>query len=52
MRHEGDERVEHVGLGRLSAGLGFAGLGIWLMSGLAGGNLGLIESFFPGDAAP
>lgn len=51
-RHEGDERVEHVGLGRLSAGLGFAGLGIWLMSGLAGGNLGLIESFFPGDAAP
>lgn len=51
-RHEGDERVEQVGLGRLSAGLVFAGLGLWLASGLAGANLGLIESFFPGDAAP
>jgi thiol:disulfide interchange protein len=51
-RHEGDDRVEHAGLGRLTAGILFAGLGLWLASGLAGANLGLIESFFPGDAAP
>ncbi len=51
-RHEGDERIEHVGLGRLVAALVFTGLGLWLASGLAGANLGLIESFFPGDAAP
>ena len=51
-RHEGDDRVEHAGLGRLTAAIVFAGLGLWLASGLAGANLGLIESFFPGDAAP
>jgi len=51
-RHEGDDRVEHAGLGRLTAGIMFAGLGLWLAAGLAGANLGLIESFFPGDAAP
>lgn len=51
-RHEGDDRVEHAGLGRLTAAIIFAGIGLWLASGLAGANLGLIESFFPGDAAP
>lgn len=51
-RHEGDDRVEHVGVGRLAAALIFAGIGLWLASGLAGHHLGLVESFFPGDAAP
>jgi thiol:disulfide interchange protein len=51
-RHDGDERIEHAGLGRLSAAIICAALAIWLASGLAGNHLGLIESFFPGDQAP
>mgnify|MGYP001597409470 CR=1 FL=1 len=46
-RHEGDDRVEHVGVGRLCAGLVFTALAIWLAAGLAGVNLGIIETFFP-----
>lgn len=48
-RHEGDERIAEVGVGRLALAIAFAALGIWLASGLMGGRLGLVESFFPGD---
>jgi len=51
-RHEGDDRIEHVGLGRLSTAIICTALAVWLASGLTGNHLGLIESFFPGDAAP
>ncbi len=51
-RQSGDEPVVRRGFARVGFGLLFAGLGLWLGAGLFGVNLGLIESFFPGDAAP
>lgn len=48
-RHDGDDRIEHVGLGRLAGAIAFATLALWFASGLMGNRLGLIESFFPGD---
>ena len=52
LRFSSDEPVEQVGVGRLLIALTFIALGIWLASGLAGNNLGLFESFFPGDEVP
>ena len=51
-RHDGDERIEHAGLSRVTTAIVCTALAVWLASGLAGHHLGLIESFFPGDAAP
>ncbi len=52
LRFSGDSDVPQVGVGRLLIALGFLALGIWFISGLAGNNLGLFESFFPGDPVP
>jgi thiol:disulfide interchange protein len=52
LRLEGDARIEHLAPQRLLLVLAFLGLGVWLVHGLAGGNLGIVESFFPNDPAP
>ncbi len=52
LRFNGDGDVPQVGVGRLMIALTFLALGIWFASGLAGNNLGLFESFFPGDPVP
>ncbi len=52
LRFNGDSEVAQVGVSRLMIALTFLALGIWFASGLAGNNLGLFESFFPGDAVP
>lgn len=52
LRFSSDSPVEQVGVGRLLIAIVFLALGIWLASGLAGHNLGLFESFFPGDEVP
>jgi thiol:disulfide interchange protein DsbD len=52
LRFNGDSDVAQVGVSRLMIALTFLALGIWFASGLAGNNLGLFESFFPGDAVP
>lgn len=52
LRFSSDEPVEQVGVSRLLIAITFLALGIWLASGLAGNNLGLFESFFPGDEVP
>jgi thiol:disulfide interchange protein DsbD len=52
LRFSGDSPVEQIGLGRLFTGLIFLSVAVWLASGLAGNNLGLFESFFPGDVVP
>ncbi len=52
LRFTGDSPVNEIGLGRLFTGLIFISAAIWLASGLAGNNLGLFESFFPGDPVP
>jgi thiol:disulfide interchange protein len=52
LRFTSDEPVEQVGVSRLLIALGFLALGLWFASGLAGNNLGLFESFFPGDEVP
>jgi thiol:disulfide interchange protein DsbD len=51
-RHDGDERVVQVGVGRLAVAIVCAALALWFASGLVGHHLGLVESFFPGDPAP
>ncbi len=51
-RHDGDERVEHLGADRLVGAIVFLALAIWLGAGVGGLNLGFVEAFFPGDAAP
>ena len=48
----GDSEVPQVGVSRMLIALTFLALGIWFASGLAGNNLGLFESFFPGDEVP
>lgn len=45
-----DEPVARVGPWRLLAALAFAALALWFAAGLAGARLGVVESFFPGDA--
>ena len=52
LRFNGDSEVAQIGVGRLMLALGFLALGVWFISGLAGNNLGLFESFFPGDPVP
>ncbi len=52
LRFSGDSEVTQVGVSRMLIALSFLALGIWLASGLAGNNLGLFESFFPGDEVP
>ena len=52
LRFNGDSPINEIGLGRLFTGLIFISAAIWLASGLAGNNLGLFESFFPGDPVP
>jgi thiol:disulfide interchange protein len=52
LRFTGDDKIEEVGVGRLLTAITFLALGLWLASGLAGNNLGLFESFFPGDPLP
>lgn len=47
LRLHDDARVEGLGLGRLLAVLAFAALGFWLFAGLLGGEVGLLEGFFP-----
>ena len=49
LRWEGDDRIEHVGPGRLLLALAFAGLGLYFAAGLAGTTLGAFEGLFPGD---
>jgi thiol:disulfide interchange protein len=51
-RWSGDARIEEVRPPRLLIALCFLALALWLGSGLCGHNLGTLESFFPGDAAP
>ncbi len=52
LRFNDDQKIESIGLGRLFFGIIFLSGALWLLSGLAGNNLGLIESFFPGDPIP
>jgi thiol:disulfide interchange protein len=52
LRFSGDSEVPQVGVSRMLIALTFLALGIWFASGLAGSNLGLFESFFPGDEVP
>jgi thiol:disulfide interchange protein len=52
IRLQGDQAVAEVGLGRLFLALPFLALALWFAAGLAGANLGRVEGFFPGDAAP
>ncbi len=52
VRMPGDAPVAEAGLGRVLIGVAFGAVGLWLLAGLAGHNLGVLESFFPGDAAP
>jgi thiol:disulfide interchange protein len=49
IRWEGDDRVEQVGLGRLSLAIGFFGLALWFGAGITGTTLGAVEGLFPGD---
>jgi thiol:disulfide interchange protein DsbD len=44
-RTDSDSPVEHVGAGRLILCLIFATMAIWLMGGVAGNDLGRLESF-------
>lgn len=52
LRFSGDNQLAEVGVGRVLTGIGFLAVALWLASGLAGNNLGLFESFFPGDPLP
>jgi thiol:disulfide interchange protein DsbD len=52
LRLPGDVRLTEIGVGRLLTGLAFIALGLWFVAGLTGANLGVIEAFFPADAAP
>ena len=52
LRWKGDAPVAGIGFGRLLAGVAFLALGLWLAAGLAGHEVGLLESFFPGDEVP
>ena len=50
LRCEGDDRIAHIGPGRLLLALAFAALGLFFAAGLAGTSLGAFEGLFPGDA--
>jgi len=52
VRMRDDEAVGRPGAMRVVLALAFLALGGWLASGLVGNHLGIIESFFPADAAP
>jgi thiol:disulfide interchange protein len=52
LRFPGDNQLTEVGVGRVLTGIAFLAIALWLASGLAGNNLGLFESFFPGDPLP
>ncbi len=53
IRSKGDAPVKKRGVMRLVMCFLFAVMGVWLLWGLLGnGHLGIIESFFPRDAAP
>jgi thiol:disulfide interchange protein DsbD len=52
LRFPGDSQLAEVGVGRVLTGIAFLAVALWLASGLAGHNLGLFESFFPGDPLP
>ena len=52
LRFPGDNPLPEVGVGRVLTGIAFLAIALWLASGLAGNNLGLFESFFPGDLLP
>lgn len=51
-RFAGDSPVEHVGAGRTLLAIGFLALGLVLLAGLCGHDLGTVEAFFPGDPTP
>lgn len=46
-RLPGDEKVEHIGLPRMFVALAFAGLGLYLLGGLAGRDVGLFGALLP-----
>lgn len=52
LRFPGDNPLPEVGVGRVLTGISFLAVALWLASGLAGNDLGLFESFFPGDPLP
>jgi thiol:disulfide interchange protein len=52
IRLHDDSPVTSLGVGRLLIGISFLILALWLASGLFGVNLGVVESWFPADAAP
>jgi len=52
IRIKDDEPVGNLGLGRLAFAGVFACLALWFAAGVFGQNLGLVESWFPGDEAP
>jgi thiol:disulfide interchange protein len=52
VRLHGDQPIAEIGLGRVFLALPFLALALWFTAGLAGANLGRVEGFFPGDAAP
>jgi thiol:disulfide interchange protein len=52
IRLHDDKPVVSIGLGRLFTAGFFLVLALWLTSGLFGQNLGIVESWFPGDMAP
>jgi thiol:disulfide interchange protein DsbD len=47
VRLPGDAKVDEAGPWRILTAVAFLALALWLASGLAGNDLGLIESFFP-----
>jgi thiol:disulfide interchange protein DsbD len=47
IRLHDDDRIGELGAGRLLTALAFLALGLWLAAGLAGADMGVIESFFP-----
>lgn len=49
LRFESDNKVEHVGPWRIMLATALVTLAFYLLHGLAGGHLGVIESFFPLD---
>lgn len=52
IRLHDDRPVQAIGVGRLLTACAFFILALWLVAGLFGQNLGIVESWFPRDAAP
>lgn len=52
VRWKDDQAVSVVGLGRVAVSIVWAAFGLWMITGLAGHNLGWMEGVFPADPVP